>query len=108
MNPDRPIQPYDPAYDYGTDPIAVFYIKSNLRLVVNLQTCAKAQLNAAYARKVKISNLKEMAETVLYCQEHDHDTRADLQKHFSEITAEKKKAKAALDTVSAELKMTNI
>lgn len=108
MNPDRSMRPYDPTYDYGADPIAVFYIKSNLRLVINLQTCAKAQLNAAYARKVRISNLKEMAETVLYCQEHGHDTRADLQKHFSEITAEKKKAKAALDAVSAELKMTNM
>lgn len=108
MHTDRPMEPYNPAYDYEADPVAVFYIKSNLRLVVNLQTCAKAQLNVAYARKVKISNLKEMAETVLYCLEHGHDTRADMQNHFSEITAEKKKAKTALDAVSAELKMTNM
>ena len=42
------------------------YIKSNLRLVVNLQDCVKAQQNYAYAQKVKISNLQQMAQTVLY------------------------------------------
>lgn len=45
------------------DPIAVLYIKSNLRLVVNLQDCVKAQQNRAYAQKVKISNLQQMANT---------------------------------------------
>ena len=43
--------------------VSVLFIKSDLRLVVDLQACVKAQQNAAYANKVKLSNLKEMAET---------------------------------------------
>ena len=43
------------------DPMDALYIKSNLRLVVNLQDCVKAQQSYAYAQKVKISNLQKMA-----------------------------------------------
>ena len=39
------------------DPLAILFIKSDLRLVVDLQTCVKAQQSRAYAQKVKISNL---------------------------------------------------
>lgn len=39
------------------DSMDALYIKSNLRLVVNLQDCVKAQQNYAYTQKVKISNL---------------------------------------------------
>ena len=57
-------------YDYHADPIAIIYIRSNLRLVTDLQTCVKAQQNQAYAHKVKLTNLKQMAETIVYVQEH--------------------------------------
>ena len=45
-----------PAFVYieGYDPIAILYIKSNLRLVINLQTNVKAMQSPAYARKVKL------------------------------------------------------
>lgn len=36
------------------DPLAILFIKSDLRLVVDLQTCVKAQQSRAYAQKVKI------------------------------------------------------
>ena len=42
----------------------VFLIPSNLRLVVDLQSCVKAQQSRAYARKVTISNIQKMADTV--------------------------------------------
>lgn len=57
------------------EPIAILFVRSDLRLVVDLQDCVKAQQNAAYANKVKLSNLKEMAKTVTYIQEHGYDTR---------------------------------
>ena len=44
--------------------------ESNLRLVVNLQDCVKAQQSRAYAQKVKISNLQQMANTIVYVQQH--------------------------------------
>ena len=57
------------------EPIAILFVRSDLRLVTDLQTCVKAQQSAAYANKVKLSNLKEMAKTVAYIQEHGYDTR---------------------------------
>ena len=49
----------------------IFLIHSNLRLVVDLQSCVKAQQSRAYAQKVAISNLQKMANTVAWLQEHD-------------------------------------
>lgn len=57
------------------DPITILFIKSDLRLVVDLQNCIKAQQSRAYAQKVKISNLQQMAKTVAYIQEHGYDTQ---------------------------------
>ena len=51
--------------DYHADPFMIFFVKSELRLVTDLQTNIKAMQNQAYARKVKISNLKQMADTLL-------------------------------------------
>lgn len=60
------------------NPIAILYIRSHLRLVVDLQSNVKAMQNSAYARKIKISNLQQMADTVMYVQEHGLDTQQDL------------------------------
>lgn len=49
---------------------AFLFIKSDLRLVTDLQQCVKAQQSEAYARKVKLSNLQQMAKTLAYVQEH--------------------------------------
>ncbi len=62
---------------------SILFIKSDLHLVVELQDCIKAKENAAYAQKVKLSNLKEMAKTVAYIQEHGYDTRQSLESTFS-------------------------
>lgn len=42
-----------PMHDYHTDPIAILFIRSDLRLVVDLQNCIKAQQSRAYAQKLK-------------------------------------------------------
>ena len=81
-----PAKEYDPSYDYHADPVAILYVRSHLRLVVDLQTNIKAQQSAAYARKVKLSNLKEMARTVVYIQEHRYNTVGDLQKSRQQIS----------------------
>ena len=104
----QPTKDYDPNYDYHTDPIAIIYIRSNLRLVTDLQTCVKAQQSQAYAHKVKLSNLKQMAETIVYIQEHGYDTRDHLQDQHQKISSKVQSAKSALNAVSAELKVTNM
>lgn len=65
--------------------ISILFIKSDLRLVVNLQDCVKAQQNAAYANKVKLSNQKEMAKTIAYIQENGYDTRDSLEIPFQRL-----------------------
>ena len=55
-----------------------FFIKSNLWLVIGLQTCIKAQHSEAYAQKVKLTNLKQMAQTVAYIQEHGYGSLDDF------------------------------
>lgn len=66
-------------------PFSILYIKSHLRLVVDLQTNIKAMQSPAYAHKVKISNLQQMAETVLFIQEHGYDTQNDLKLSISQL-----------------------
>ena len=68
----------DPSFDYLADPEAALAFHSDLHLVVDLQYNVKAQQNAAYARKVIITNLREAAKTLCFIQEHGYDSREDL------------------------------
>ena len=90
---------YDPSYDYIADPVAVFHFRTKLRLVVDLQNCAKAQISRAYARKVKLTNLQQMAQTICYVQEHGYDNLEDIERE-SEMTSE------AINRISATIDRT--
>lgn len=98
---------YNPDYDYSSDPVAVLFIKSDLRLVVDLQNNVKAQQSHAYAQKVKISNLQQMAKTIAYVQEHHYDTRENLQMTFNDISEKCKEARKAVKATETSLKNIN-
>ncbi len=87
--------------------VSILFIKSDLRLVVDLQDCVKAQQNAAYANKVKLSNLKEMAKTVAYIQKHGYDTRDSLEDSFSEIKGHASASRKDLKSVEDNLRRIN-
>jgi len=53
--------------DYRRNPVMILYYKSELRLVIDLQANVKAMQNQAYERKVKITNLQQMANTIIFC-----------------------------------------
>lgn len=89
------------------NPTAILFVKSDLRLVINLQNCVKAQQNAAYANKVKLSNLKEMAKTVAYIQEHGYDTREALEDSFVEIQNQASSSRKNLKIIEDRLRATN-
>ena len=89
------------------EPIAILFVKSDLRLVTDLQTCVKAQQSTAYANKVKLSNLKEMAKTVAYIQEHGYDTRDSLKDSFSEIKNHASGSRKDLKSVEDKLRKVN-
>ena len=94
--------------DSSLIPVPFIFIKSDLRLVIDLQTCIKAQQSEAYAQKVKLTNLKQMAQTVAYIQEHGYDTRADFnaanesKKSLEEQLRERDKQLETLKQLDAE------
>ena len=85
----------------------ILFIKSDLHLVIDLQTCVKAQQSRAYARKVKISNLQEMAKTIAYVQEHGYDSRENLLDTYDDITARYNDARKTLRVTESKLKLLN-
>lgn len=98
---------YDPTYDYRSDPITVIYIQTRLRLVVDLQACIKAQQNPAYAEKVKITNLQQMAETLIYVEEHGFDSVQYIHSENSKLADQAATADNTLKQYEAALKDIN-
>ncbi|MDO5138221.1 MAG: relaxase/mobilization nuclease domain-containing protein [Oscillospiraceae bacterium] len=98
---------YDPSYDYHADPIAILYIRSHLRLVTDLQNCIKAKQSAVYAQKVKVSNLKEMARTVVFIQENGFDTREDLLERKAQVDRQVRSADFSLQEYNDEMRRIN-
>lgn len=83
------------------------FIKSDLRLVTDLQHCIKAQQSQAYAQKVKLSNLKMMAQTVAYVQEHGFQSKEDLDTALSNASAQSTDARNTLKSTDDSLKIIN-
>jgi hypothetical protein len=100
-------KPYDPSYDYHADPVAILYIHSEFRLVVDLQNSIKARQSEAYARKVKLSNLKEMALTVVFIQENGFDSYEELVNEHERYSAITEEQNARLNATGEELRRVN-
>ena len=88
-------------------PVPFIFIKSDLRLVIDLQTCIKAQQSEAYAQKVKLSNLKQMAQTVAYIQEHSYDSLEDFHTALDQASDQTSAARKFLKDTEQQLKDVN-
>ena len=95
------------AFANQNDLPAFVFIKSELRLVIDLQNCAKAQANSSYARKVRLSNLQQMAKTVAYIQEHGYDTEDYLKAAFDEAQAQTTEMRKTLRSTEKKLREVN-
>ena len=95
------------AFANQNDLPAFVFIRSELRLVIDLQNCAKAQANSSYARKVRLSNLQQMAKTVAYIQEHGYDTEDDLKAAFDEAQAQTTEMRKTLRSTEKKLREVN-
>ena len=93
--------------DTSNIPTPFIFIKSDLRLVIDLQTCIKAQQSEAYAQKVKLSNLKQMAQTVAYIQEHGYDSLEDFHAALDQATNQTSAARKSLKDTEQQLKNVN-
>ena len=99
--------PTVPFSDTSAIPAPFIFIKSDLRLVIDLQTCIKAQQSEAYAQKVKLTNLKQMAQTVAYIQEHEYDTRADFNAALADAENQTSLARKKMKDTEQQLKNVN-
>ena len=93
--------------DSSPIPVPFIFIKSDLRLVIDLQTCIKTQQSEAYAQKVKLTNLKQMAQTVAYIQEHGYDTRADFNAALTNAESQTSLARKKMKDTEQQLKNVN-
>ena len=99
--------------DYRKDPFGIFQYRSSLRLVVNLQENVKVMQSEAYARKVKISNLQQMAETLIYVQEHGYGHREEVtaalehsRKNLEISIAQSKECSSKMKTLNSQIHYT--
>ena len=93
--------------DASDIPVPFIFIKSDLRLVIDLQTCIKAQQSEAYAQKVKLSNLKLMAQTVAYIQEHGYDSLDDFHAALDQASDQTSASRKSLKDTEQQLKGVN-
>ena len=93
--------------DTSDIPVPFIFIKSDLRLVIDLQTCIKAQQSEAYAQKVKLSNLKQMAQTVAYIQEHGYNSLEDFHTALDQASDQTSAARKSLKDTEQQLKDVN-
>ena len=93
--------------DSSQIPVPFIFIKSDLRLVIDLQTCIKAQQSEAYAQKVKLSNLKQMAQTVAYIQEHGYNSLEDFHTALDQASDQTSATRKSLKDTEQQLKDVN-
>ena len=93
--------------DTSAIPAPFIFIKSDLRLVIDLQTCIKAQQSGAYAQKVKLTNLKQMAQTVAYIQEHGYDSLDDFHAALDQASYQTSASRKSLKDTEQQLKDVN-
>ena len=99
--------PTVPFSDTSVIPAPFIFIKSDLRLVIDLQTCIKAQQSEAYAQKVKLTNLKQMAQTVAYIQEHGYDSLDDFHATLDQASDQTSASRKSLKDTEQQLKDVN-
>ena len=99
--------PTVPFSDTSDIPAPFIFIKSDLRLVINLQTYIKAQQSEAYAQKVKLTNLKQMAQTVAYIQEHGYDSLDDFHAALNQASDQTSASRKSLKDTEQQLKDVN-
>lgn len=81
--------------------------ESGLRLVTDLQRCIKAQQSKAYANKVKLSNLQNMAKTLSYVQEHGYETLESIEGRLAELKGQTSSSLKELKDTEARLRQVN-
>ena len=94
-------------------PKSTKYNASGIRLLVDLENCIKAQQSRAYAQKVKISNLQQMAQTFSFVQRHGFSSIEELEaalntakEKTSEVRSMLKATESKLNDINKQIRLT--
>ena len=82
-----------------------FFMPTKIRLVKDLQTSALSSVSRAYDRRAKINNLKQMANTIMYVENHGYETKEALDSAYDglhgNVTASRTALKRSEDGIKA-------
>jgi hypothetical protein len=82
------------------------FATSKVQLIIDLKTCIKAQQSRAYAQRIKIINLQQMAQTLTFVQEHGYNSVEELEE---ELTIAMKKSSSSLNMLkSTEARLSEV
>lgn len=90
--------------------VHIYIKKLSLSLLAKTVTDARKEkkiTQQAYAQKIRISNLQQMAKTIAYVQEHEYGTHDNLLKSFDEVSGNLTAARKTLKATEAALRDTN-
>lgn len=96
-------KPFTATHHTEEIPKSAKYEKSGIRLVVDLENCIKAQQSRAYAQKVKISNLQQMADTYAFVKSHGYASIEELETALNDAKARASTAKNHLKATESRL-----
>ena len=91
-----------------TSRVTISRIDPSLRLIVDIQKNLKAMENPHYARKVRITNLQQMAKTIAFLQENHIGSLEDLHSLVSAAQNEYDSCHSSLLTTESNLKKVNL
>ena len=77
--------------------------KKGVSLLIDIETCIKAQQSRGYEQWAKIQNLKQAAKTMNFLTEHQIEQYTDLTVKITEVTAASEQAADALKGVEKRL-----
>ena len=83
------------------------YAASGVRPLVDLEACIKAQQSRAYAQKVKISNLQQMAHTYAAVQSRGYTSVDELERAYLDAKTKASDVKGKLKATESRLKEVN-
>lgn len=102
-----PVSPAPAASPKKPTPQRRVVTTTKVRLIVDLENCIKAQQSRAYAQKVKITNLQQMAQTLAFVQEHGYASADEVKQALLDAKTKTSTARTDLKATEARLSEVN-
>ena len=111
---DRPIRGRQLGTDYEKDSIEGAFrqktlpARNDIRFIMNIENCIKAQQNPYYKQKVKIGNLQQITKALAFVQDNNIQSIEDLEALAAATADDHAKIHSALKATEARLTKANL